>query len=215
MPRLLKNDRYLPTEVREAIHEQNLHNVCHYYRSYGEYIDRYAAAVLKAKSGEEIRAIGQPVDRKNMSEPGVMKSRGEVDYSRFTKDWYGALSGFPTEARGYLAISDRMHDLTGAKRAGSVWFTSEFQVGLEQKLGQDTKIGASAKRRLELSNYGGTSTQKEASTQMSSDFAGIQFKEGAEKTVTTAPGGLRYESDIQPTSETGLEFRTKGFLCSK
>ena len=211
VPSLLINDRHLPTEVREAIHEENLNNVCRYYRSYGEYMDRYSAAVLQAKSGEEIRAIGPPVDRKNMSEPGVIKSRGEIDYSRFTKDWYGTLAGFPTEGRAYQAISDRMHDLTGAKRAGSLWFTSEFQVGLEQKLGQDTKMGANAKGRLELSSYGGTSTQTEASTQMSSDFAGIQFKDGVGKTVTTAPGGISFESDIQPTSETGLEFGQKCF----
>src|SRR5262245_55852261 len=155
VPGLFRNDRQLPVEVREAIHQENLNNAHGYYKSYEQYIGRYSDAVLQAKSGEEIRAIGAPAERKNLAEPGVTKSKSEMDYSRFTEDWYGTLSGFPTEARGYLAISDRMHDLTGARRAGSLWLTAEFQVGLEKELDK-VAFQPNATGRLEISNYGGS-----------------------------------------------------------
>ena len=210
-PALLKNDRNLPTAVREAIHQENLNSACRYYKSYGEYIKRYSDAVLQARSGEEIRAIGAPVNRKNLAEPGVTNNNGDKDYSRFVKDWYSTLSGYPMEARGYMAISDRMHDLTGAKRAGSVWFTSEFQIGAEKKLDQHANLGAVAKGRFEFSPYGATYRQIETSGQFSTNMEGNQFSDGVQKSVLTAPNGVRHESDFERTTSVGVESKETGF----
>lgn len=209
VPGLLRNDRQLPIEVREAIHEDNLNNAHGYYKSYEQYIGRYSAAVLQAKSGEEIRAIGAPVERKNLAEPGVSKSQAEVDYSRFSKEWYGTLGGFPTESRGYEAISDRMHDLTGAKRAGSVWLTTEFQVGLEKKL-SDVTVQPNVTARWEVSNYGGNVLSTDVSVQATDKRSKFQLSRGVQKTVTTAPGGIRTESE-QKSSSNGLQFKRAAF----
>jgi hypothetical protein len=124
-PVFYRNDPKLPPCVRELVHEKSLETKQAYYDAHAAYVQRYAERVMKANTLGEIRALGEPVGPLPVHEPGVSGSHPEV--KRFQKDW-AQVSSADTRSRAYIAVSNRVADLQGTARPGSLQLKAEVEV---------------------------------------------------------------------------------------
>ena len=63
------NDPKLPSDLRDAIHEENIHQIENYQEEYREYADSYRDKVDDAETFAELRKLGPaaPGFRSNMN----------------------------------------------------------------------------------------------------------------------------------------------------
>jgi hypothetical protein len=201
-PPMLVNDRSLPVSVRDAIHEHNQGMYSRYSERYSGYLNRYCDAVHRARTGEEIRNLGRPLQIEGAYEPGLQA--GDPEYDRYISSWGETYT--PSTQAAYEAISDRMHDLTNRRRPGSFWLSGEVELGASRRIG-DVEFEAGIQGRAEVSDYGATRTTTQAGAEVSLPNHGVQIGGETGETITTMPHGVEHRSGIEPGASFGLESR--------
>jgi hypothetical protein len=150
-PAFFRNEKTLPYPVREAIHGANVSAAREYYAAHQHYVKQYAERVREAGNPLDIRQLGEPVSPFSTSEPGLDSSH--PDYDGFRRSWTGAVRATDTRSGAYIAVSERMADLSGIQRPGTFWFKAEAELKAELK----TDFGNFAAKvggELEVTQYG-------------------------------------------------------------
>ncbi|MCI0415760.1 hypothetical protein L0222_23550 [bacterium] len=156
-PALYKNDPSLPAAVRGAIHGHTMDSLKKYDRQYNDYIDRYTKAVKDAPTIADVRAMGPPAKKIQVSELDTGVGAGHPDYHKFNKDWNSRLGD--RSNRAYEAIAHRIQDETGIQRPGTTWLKGTLTVEKESKGGKKESLEASAK----VTDYGKVTTEGKGS----------------------------------------------------
>jgi len=146
-PVFFRNEKALPSPVREAIHGANVSAACAYYAAHKAYVKQYAERVREAGNPLDIRRMGEPVAPLSTSEPGLDSSH--PDHDAFRRSWTRAVRATDNRVGAYVAVSERMADLSGIQRPGSFWFKAEAE--LKAELGPlSLKLGG----EVEATQYG-------------------------------------------------------------
>jgi hypothetical protein len=114
-PSLFRQDRALPREVNDAIHENSRSAAVAYTRAYQAYLDRYVGAVEACRSGRELRGLGE------FEHPALLMPLVDVKdplAARYGADWPTLA---PSAFAAQRAVSDRVTRFLGESRPGSVW----------------------------------------------------------------------------------------------
>ncbi|MFZ5470168.1 MAG: hypothetical protein ACOZIN_12105 [Myxococcota bacterium] len=152
-PDLIRNDPNLPEAVRMLVQDHNAALANGYYAEHRAYIDRYIAAVGAAESAFDIRAMGEPVTAFGLSEPGVTSN--DVIGRMLLGNWCRRVSESNKNpgARARKAIDDKVRDLVGERRAGSLRITAG--VSVTGKVGlPGVKLSQGASAEVGLTSYG-------------------------------------------------------------
>lgn len=120
-PKLYVMNRELPRCVNDLIHEHSKAQYGQFVRDYREYSARYEDAVSQCKSLREIQQLGRPASAYVAREYTAVGDRRSDAYDRDFSRLNNA-----SELKPYLAVANRMSDLTGEVRDGAAWF--EFKL---------------------------------------------------------------------------------------
>jgi hypothetical protein len=201
-PVLYRNDPKLPPCVRELVHEKNLEAKQAYYDAHAAYVQRYAERVMQTKTLGELRALGEPVAPLAVSEPGVTGAHPEA--KRFQKSW-AQVSSADTRSQAYIAVSNRVADLQGAARPGSLQLKLEAEVkgglfGVDFKGGTEAVVTQDGQVRGEGLKGGVEKKLAEGVT------VGVEGgSSGSTKgTVTLGPEGMQLTADTEGTARMEL-----------
>jgi hypothetical protein len=140
-PALIRNDRLLPTEVRQLIHAQNKQHAAEYTAKFDRYTQDWCSAVMNASTPGDIRKLGAFSVPPSLSEPG---------FEERDRKSFGWNAGLTESGRGVeqaaKALSDKISDLRGEARAGS--YSLDLEVAFKKKTGigfgqtgVETKLG--------------------------------------------------------------------------
>lgn len=180
-PAFFRNEKTLPYPVREAIHGANVSAARGYYAAHQHYVKQYAERVREAGNPLDIRQLGEPVSPFSTSEPGMDSSH--PDYDEFRRSWSRSVRATDTRSGAYIAVSERMADLSGIQRPGTFWFKAEAE--LKAELGPLAfKVGG----EVEVTQYGKV-TDKEK--------GGVEFQplKGVQHGVELDTSGTQEMSD--------------------
>ncbi len=120
-PALYRMDRELPRCVNDLIHEHSKAQYGQFVRDYREYSARYEDAVSQCKSLRELQQLGRPASTYVAREYTAVGDRRSDAYDRDFSRFNNA-----SELKPYLAVANRMSDLTGEVKDGAAWF--EFKL---------------------------------------------------------------------------------------
>lgn len=181
---LYDNDPRLPPALRDLIHSENLDRAYGYFAEYRGYQDRYTAAVEKAKSPLELRALGAAVPP---SVPSESLTHGDPAYDRYLEDWMRVTNHAPTISSTARAITHRIEDLKGEDRAGSLALYANVKPNLKRSAGSSS-VEISGEAEVKLRDYGKFTHKESLKATLSSPVgkASVQVKE--EKGATKVKG---------------------------
>ena len=191
-PATFSNDPWLPKAVRDAVHDHTVASAVGYWRDYEAYLDRYEAAVEAAKSGAEIRMLGEP---RRASPPTDSLAWNDPLRTHYTRDYLERVPRMGNH-RAYVALSNRRSDLLGEARAGSVY--------VEGKINVRSENGAEAE--LSFRQHAGRSARDESKLKVEGDFGGVRAgvehdlrtgKSSASGGMTSSVGGNRLKVKVK------------------
>lgn len=191
-PKLYRNDAGLPSCIRDTIHETNMRAAREYYGAHQAYVKQYAERVGEAKNPLDIRRLGEPRAPFSLSEPGMDASH--PDYKECRQSWTRNVKQTDSRNGAYVAVSNRMADLSGIQRPGTFWFKAEAE--LKAELGPLAfKVGG----EVEATQYGKVDAKGTGGAELE-----LKLKEGKE----SGSGFLGKVAD--KTAKVGAEFDTSG-----
>lgn len=121
-PALFHMSREFPRCLNDLIHEHSKAQFAEYTREYTAYSARYEEAVGKCTSLRDIQKLGPPapidVAREHVAIGDPLEDAYAVDFGK---------QRAPTPTHAYLAVADRMSELTGEKRDGAAWFEVKLE----------------------------------------------------------------------------------------
>ncbi|HEX5749129.1 MAG TPA: hypothetical protein VFZ09_23000 [Archangium sp.] len=183
-PAFHRNDANLPESLRELIHHGNRVARKAYADAYDAYIHRYKERVAQAGDLLALRELGRPVDPiGSQFELGVVS--GHPDYQRFTSEWWKTPSALPSNA-AYVAVDQRIKDLTDAQRAGTLKLKQETELSVESE-GMALKVS----RETSVTQYGKTDSS---------------LKAGAEGSLGHRKTAIEIESSGAAKTSKGVDF---------
>lgn len=178
-PDLYRNLARLPDSMREAIHDSNVDAQKAYMKDYRNYIDAYSDKVMSCGSEAEIAGLGKPVELEERMEPGV--SRIDPLYKQWTSD---TLAGAPSNQPAYLAISNRVDDLNGEIRPGSLYASGEVSWQQPDDGSGDTQLGGAIGGKI--FDYGAVEAEAKLNA---TGIMGTPFSGNYGATALRTPGG--------------------------
>ncbi|MGC4119964.1 MAG: hypothetical protein QM765_36375 [Myxococcales bacterium] len=124
-PALYRNDESLPAGLREAVRTQNRSLAERYFADYSRYVDRFATQVGQAPSAQAIRSMGSPQGPllKSWDRSQLVTHPDHASYKPIASE-----AQLCSTNRAYVAVSKRMHELTGTVRPGSFWLEGSVDV---------------------------------------------------------------------------------------
>lgn len=175
-PTLYVMKRELPRCVNDLIHEHSKAQYGQFVRDYREYSARYEDAVSRCTSLREIQQLGRPASAYVAREYTAVGDRRSAAYDRDFSRFNNA-----SELKPYLAVANRMSDLTGEVRDGAAWF--------EFKIEKQTPDGLSTE---DAGRFGaGQPAEEKRSAAMKLKGPGFALKQSAEaSTLSTKALGV-------------------------
>ena len=116
-------------DLRGLVFESNVSAANDYYAAHRGYLARYGAAAMKANGVEDIRRLGAPVAARSV-QPRLDTS--DADGRALQRAWARQVRGKDERAGAYQAISNRMKDLTGEQRPGTLWLGLAAELSVER-----------------------------------------------------------------------------------
>jgi len=164
-PRLIVNDPKLPSDLRDAIHEENIHQIEKYQEEYRKYADSYRDKVDDAESFAELRKLGPAAPGVRIEhEPGVKANNSSRDKS-YRSEWLdevgvgGAVDKVSNDF--YVTqkeVSSKVNELGGKSNPGSVFVNLEASYTI--KTPGDNKIASKKAIGVRIDDQGRVTTAK-------------------------------------------------------